>query len=318
MMARLRLPVRARVFETALLLAVGACAPACSNGDSGGKDVHVDAGNDARAAGDANHGGGGGASGGGGGSDVDGGLKNTGGTSNGGASGSSGASGTGGSIGDASAGASSGDGSVLGPDSVTGEDVVTIGADGGTVSLDGASLVVPPGALDADVEITMRRWKNPLPPPITGYSPRYEFLPDGTTFKRALSLTIPFQGGADARVFWSTPEGHWEDHGGTIVGDTIRTVVTHFSSGGAGGTPSCPTQGGNTICSSAFGAGWLCCYALTLDPQAEVSYCYDHLHDHDHCGGCDEIFACSPTQFCQNNAGSVACVTCDPSVCTPQ
>ncbi len=40
-----------------------------------------------------------------------------------------------------------------------------------------------------------------------GYSPRYEFLPAGTKFKKAVALTIPFTG-ADARVFRSTPSAN--------------------------------------------------------------------------------------------------------------
>jgi hypothetical protein len=205
----------------------------------------------------------------------------------------------------------------VGPDSATGEQTVTIGAAGGTLTIEGASLVIPPDALATDVAFTMRRWKNPLPAPIHGYSPRYEFLPDGTTFKRAATLTIPFQGGADARVFWSAPAGGWEDHGGTINGSTITTAVTHFSSGGVGGSPVCPTQGGNSVC-RALGASWNCCYALTLDPQATTSYCYDYLNDPDHCGGCDAFNKCAITQYCQNRSGSATCVTCDLGSCIPR
>jgi hypothetical protein len=174
--------------------------------------------------------------------------------------------------------------------------------------------VIPPSALTADTAITMRRWNNPLPAPIHGYSPRYEFLPDGTTFKRALTLTIPFQGGADARVFWSAPNGRWEDRGGKINGGSITTVVNHFSSGGAGGTPVCPLQGGDAFC-TAYGPSWNCCNALTIDPKATVSYCFDRLHDLDHCGGCNEIDKCLPTQYCQNLGGAAACVTCDTANC---
>lgn len=242
--------------------------------------------------------------------------SNAGGSNAGGSSGSSaGGAGAGGS--DAGQGAGGGlavdggqDGG-LGPDSIEAEVKQTIGATGGTITLDGATLVFPASAVNADTEITMRRWKNPIP--FATYSPRYEFSPAGKTFARPLALTLPFTGKGDARVYWSAPAGGWEYLDGTINGSTITAAVRHFSSGGVGGPGTCDPQGGNTFCKGLYGPSWTCCDATIFGVTG--TFCLDIVHDSNNCQYCGHV--CGPQMFCQQLGNSEACVACGPTGCLP-
>ncbi len=191
------------------------------------------------------------------------------------------------------AGDAGGDGATLGPDSVLAEKTTTIAAaTGGTVTADdGASITIPANALAADTAITIKRWKNPLPPPVDGRSNRYEFLPEGTQFKMPVSVTIPFDGSADAIFLWTAAAGGYENANGKITGKMITGRVTHFSSGGASGKPICPTQGGNTFCRQ-FGL-WNCCYGSQIAPDAVTSFCFDPIHDDHYCVNCDPFYDCA-------------------------
>jgi hypothetical protein len=70
----------------------------------------------------------------------------------------------------------------------------TVGPEGGTVSKDGASVVVPKGALDTEVEVEVERANAPsasLDDDKSIAGDPYALTPHGTTFKKPVEVTIP-------------------------------------------------------------------------------------------------------------------------------
>jgi hypothetical protein len=79
----------------------------------------------------------------------------------------------------------------------------TIGPSGGTVtSSDGASIVVPPGALEVETAITIASDPSaPLTADMTAVGTPVSFAPEGLRFAKPVRLTLPlFQGRADGQV----------------------------------------------------------------------------------------------------------------------
>src|SRR5262245_40683085 len=65
-----------------------------------------------------------------------------------------------------------------------------IGTAGGTVSLgDGTSVVIPAGALSADVAITIT---STMVTTQGAVGPSYSFQPEGQTFTQSVNVTLPF------------------------------------------------------------------------------------------------------------------------------
>src|SRR3954470_530353 len=126
-----------------------------------------------------------------------------------------------------------------------------VGSEGGTVTLsDGAKLVIPAGALGTMKTITVST-STTVPAGYTGYSPVYEFGPAGLHFDMPVAVTLPFQAGsANPAVYWSRETGAgFDELGGTVDGDAITAMVTHFSKGfvaQAGGPTSGPDGGAGT------------------------------------------------------------------------
>ena len=88
----------------------------------------------------------------------------------------------------------------------------TIGAAGGTLegkeggAFEGFRLVVPAGALDADVELRVEGVIDPTPLPSTaaGIGPQFAILPAGLAFTVPVKLTVPFT--PKLRQRWETPD----------------------------------------------------------------------------------------------------------------
>lgn len=110
----------------------------------------------------------------------------------------------------------------------------TIGATGGTLAGGGATLVVPPGALSADLELVVS-WgaaDAQLPDLASIAADVYDFGPDGTTFDPAGMLSLPFRGqpGTDQRVVVSWLDGDtWVDLPTSVNGQTATASVGHFT-----------------------------------------------------------------------------------------
>jgi hypothetical protein len=65
---------------------------------------------------------------------------------------------------------------------------------GGTVSLGGSTILIPTGALDSAVNITITVLSLPVPPPIHHSAPgmAYSFQPHGLTFKYPVTISISY------------------------------------------------------------------------------------------------------------------------------
>lgn len=121
-----------------------------------------------------------------------------------------------------------------------------IGPAGGTVTLlSGATLVIPPGALSQDVDISVIQTGLGVPQDlaVTSLSAIYQFSPDGLVFNLPVTVSFPVTGNAsDATVYWTLPATteQYEDIGGVASSDaTVMEVpVTHFSRGFVAKKPS--------------------------------------------------------------------------------
>src|SRR5262245_55759918 len=73
----------------------------------------------------------------------------------------------------------------------------TVGANGGVVEVGGVRLVVPPGALPADVAISIEAVPESGPDTHEALSPVYRFSPDGLRFAVEATIDVPYTGDGD-------------------------------------------------------------------------------------------------------------------------
>lgn len=121
----------------------------------------------------------------------------------------------------------------------------TIGPAGGTVSSDGGvSVLIPPGALSEDTEISVTTLANnaTLPGSMASYllecSGGGVFLPHGTIFAKPVTITMPLETALDpgdslALFTWDEELSGWEETPFVGVvsldGLSVQAQVTHFS-----------------------------------------------------------------------------------------
>ena len=112
----------------------------------------------------------------------------------------------------------------------------TVGPEGGTVALEGASLLIPAGALSTPTAITLTRTATSAPPGFVAYSPVYRFEPSGLGFAIPATLELAFEGDPlKARVFWSRREtAGFERLDSTTTDGVLVAAIHHFSEGFAG------------------------------------------------------------------------------------
>ncbi len=118
-----------------------------------------------------------------------------------------------------------------------------VGPDGGDVEITNAKIVIPEGALDKYVSITIeKRDVNDAPAgdgaagsekPVAFFG----FSPDGLRFKKACELTLLYKDTdlhnideADLRIFW-WDNFHWRLVGGSVnkSSNTVTVKIAHFS-----------------------------------------------------------------------------------------
>ncbi len=121
----------------------------------------------------------------------------------------------------------------------------TIGPDGGTISVDGAELVVPVGALDHVVEVTLHRLAV-HPHPAEAHSPAFEFGPNGLVFVLPAHLTLATDGAAQTAVRWSSDGTNFTPLQTVVAGHEAKADIEHFSMGFAGA----PAGGADTATDS--------------------------------------------------------------------
>lgn len=119
-----------------------------------------------------------------------------------------------------------------------------VGAAGGTVlGLNGARVVIPPGALSANTAIGIEQTtagSPPLPAGFTVAGAMVAFTPHGTTFAVPVTITLPFDpalvpAGSRPTLYKTGAQNQWQQVAGvTVDGDTVSAQVTGFSFGTAG------------------------------------------------------------------------------------
>jgi hypothetical protein len=136
----------------------------------------------------------------------------------------------------------------------------TVGAAGGSVSVAGAVLQIPAGALPADTTISITPNAGSIPSGYTGLSQLYAFAPDGTVFQKPATITLtPSSQGSSPVVFWSNASGGYDALDTTSTSTGLSASIQHFSrgfvgerkkdegAGADGGSDSgLPTDGGTT------------------------------------------------------------------------
>ena len=118
----------------------------------------------------------------------------------------------------------------------------SIGPEGGSIVVGGATVTFPAGALTEKKEITIAATDRGAPEGFVKLSRVFECKPSGTSFGQKVTMKMPFvdDGKGPVKVFWSTAESPaFKDVGGTVEGGFITAQVEHFSEGFAG-RPAAP------------------------------------------------------------------------------
>jgi len=107
-----------------------------------------------------------------------------------------------------------------------------IGPNGGTITLEGATLAVLPGALTSSVTIEITSTTEEPAGLDTWYSPVYRFGPDGTTFAIPALVTLEFAGSPSMpAVAWSSAGDAFSLIDGSHTATAVTAGVSHFSAG---------------------------------------------------------------------------------------
>lgn len=118
--------------------------------------------------------------------------------------------------------------------------VGTVGSAGGLLPMPGGGrLVVPPGALDHDLQISITK-RGMVP--VSGYKPLgilRVFQPSPLEFLKPVTLEVDLdsetlelvQGGSPIGWAWRSTDGPWVMLAGVLNGATLVTEIDHFSEG---------------------------------------------------------------------------------------
>ena len=111
----------------------------------------------------------------------------------------------------------------------------TIGPEGGTMDVAGATITIAPGALPSATKITVSKTTSAAPAGYVALSPIFHCEPSGTEFAKEVTMTMPFTSdGQPATMFWSAGTPEFKDIGGTVEGGRMKATVRHFSEGFVG------------------------------------------------------------------------------------
>ncbi len=174
--------------------------------------------------------------------------------------------------------------------------LLSVGPAGGVVEALGASIEVPPGAVDREVVLTIARDDNaPAPAAFLEVGSEFALGPAGTVFATPVTVQVPYDPArlapgareTDVRLFTRSAGGPWEPLAGAVVrADTNRVAapVGHFSAFRAGLPVGCAA--GLTLCGTS---------------------CVDTAADPANCGACG--YVCLPGQACIAGACAQACAS---------
>lgn len=134
----------------------------------------------------------------------------------------------------------------------------TLGAAGGKLALpDGAELLVPAGALSADMKLRIVKSRASAPELPEGTSadlPVYEITPHGTVFNRPVTLRLPVPAGTtdptalvapSAEAGWGTQQGRITGSGSSLMLEVERVSLSWYSVAFPG-LAACAVRPGNT------------------------------------------------------------------------
>lgn len=113
----------------------------------------------------------------------------------------------------------------------------TIGPEGGTIVVGGATVTFPKDAVPSPVAITISKEATGFPDGFEALSPLFKCEPSGTNFGKPVTMQMPFvdDGKGPSTIFWSSAaDPTFKDVGGTVQGSTMITTVEHFSMGFVG------------------------------------------------------------------------------------
>ena len=115
----------------------------------------------------------------------------------------------------------------------------TVGPDGATLELDGATVTFPPGALSEPTSITIEATEEKPPEGFTNLSRIYKCAPSGLSFDPKVTMNMEFSpDGKTPTMFWSSgSDPAFADVGGTVSGGSLKAEVAHFSRGFVGHNP---------------------------------------------------------------------------------
>ena len=108
---------------------------------------------------------------------------------------------------------------------------VTVGSQGGTITLGDARIEIPPGALSQDTVITVARTAAPAPAPDETESAGdvFSFTPHGTLFNTPITIQLPYTGlDNDLSVLRLDDENDtlWEAVEGVTFSGGLATFLT--------------------------------------------------------------------------------------------
>lgn len=112
----------------------------------------------------------------------------------------------------------------------------TIGPEGGSIVVRGATVTIPQGALAEATAITISASDAAPFDDFVVLSKVFLFQPSGIDFARPVTLEIPFTNDAQPSSMWwaSSTAPTFEDVGGEARGGKMIATVMHFSSGFVG------------------------------------------------------------------------------------
>jgi hypothetical protein len=118
------------------------------------------------------------------------------------------------------------------PSSVT----KTIGPEGGSVDVGGATVTFAQGAVALPMKVTITTTNQAAPDGYVALSPVFHCEPSGTEFAGDVTMSMPFNNnGKPVTMFWrSGSAGGFKDVGGAADGNRIKATVRHFSDGFVG------------------------------------------------------------------------------------
>jgi hypothetical protein len=112
----------------------------------------------------------------------------------------------------------------------------TVGPEGGTIVVEGATVTIPEGALAASTSITISVSEAGPPAEFVALSRLFKCEPSGTDFAKPVTMQMPFtDDGRPSSLFWTSgADPSFRDLGGQASNGMMTATILHFSAGFVG------------------------------------------------------------------------------------